>query len=95
MPGVRTVSDRVHETAVTRPRDVRRAGDAVDLRWVKCQRDARDTSIRYAERLSEEKAVRSVGSKGDSYDNAAAESLDSLTSVSLSARRKTGLGSTT
>jgi putative transposase len=36
------------------------------------------TSIRYAERLSGEKAVRSVGSKGDSYDNAAAESLNSL-----------------
>ncbi len=36
------------------------------------------TSIRYAERLSEEKAVRSVGSKGDSYDNAAAEALNSL-----------------
>jgi len=36
------------------------------------------TSIRYAERLAEEKAVRSVGSKGDSYDNAAAESLNSL-----------------
>ena len=36
------------------------------------------TSIRYAERLSEEKAVRSVGSRGDSYDNAAAESLNSL-----------------
>ena len=36
------------------------------------------TSIRYAERLSEERAVRSVGSKGDSYDNAAAEALNSL-----------------
>jgi putative transposase len=36
------------------------------------------TSIRYAERLEEAKAVRSVGSKGDSYDNAAAESLNSL-----------------
>ena len=32
------VSDRVHETVVTRPRDVRRAGDAVDLRWVKYRR---------------------------------------------------------
>jgi putative transposase len=31
------------------------------------------TSIRYAERLSRERAVRSVGSKGDSYDNAAAQ----------------------
>lgn len=36
------------------------------------------TSIRYTERLAEENAVRSVGSKGDSYDNAAAESLNSL-----------------
>src|SRR5258708_32526909 len=36
------------------------------------------TSIRYAERLEEIGAVRSVGSKGDSYDNAAAESLNSL-----------------
>ena len=36
------------------------------------------TSICYAERLAEEKAVRSVGSKGDSYDNAAAEALNSL-----------------
>lgn len=36
------------------------------------------TSIRYTERLGEANAVRSVGSKGDSYDNAAAESLNSL-----------------
>lgn len=36
------------------------------------------TSIRYADRLHEIGAVRSVGSKGDSYDNAAAESLNSL-----------------
>jgi len=34
------------------------------------------TSIRYAERLGE--IGRSVGSKGDSYDNAAAESVNSL-----------------
>jgi putative transposase len=36
------------------------------------------TSIRYTQRLAEANAVRSVGSKGDSYDNAAAESLNSL-----------------
>ena len=36
------------------------------------------TAIRYAERLAGERAVRSVGSKGDSFDNAAAESLNSL-----------------
>jgi transposase len=37
-PGCGTVSGQVHETVVTRPRDVRRAGDAVDLRWVKVRR---------------------------------------------------------
>jgi transposase len=37
-PGCGTVSDRVHEMVVTRPRDVRRAADAVDLRWVKVRR---------------------------------------------------------
>ena len=37
-PDCGTVSGRVHETVVTRPRDVRRAGDAVDLRWVKLRR---------------------------------------------------------
>jgi putative transposase len=36
------------------------------------------TSIRYADRLDEIGAVRSVGRKGDSYDNAAAELLNSL-----------------
>jgi len=37
-PECGTVSDQVHETVVTRPRDVRRAGDAVDLRWIKARR---------------------------------------------------------
>lgn len=36
------------------------------------------TSICYTDRLDEIGAVRSVGSRGDSYDNAAAESLNSL-----------------
>jgi putative transposase len=36
------------------------------------------TSVRYTERLGEISAVRSVGRKGDSYDNAAAEALNSL-----------------
>jgi putative transposase len=34
--------------------------------------------IRYTERLGRSKAVSSVGSKGDSYDNALAESVNSL-----------------
>jgi putative transposase len=36
------------------------------------------TSIRYTERLGEISAVRSVGRKGESYDNVAAEALNSL-----------------
>ena len=34
-PDCGTVSSRPHETVMTRPLDVRRAGDPVDLRWVK------------------------------------------------------------
>jgi transposase len=37
-PQCGVVSDRVHERVVTRPRDVRRAGGVVDLRWVKYRR---------------------------------------------------------
>ena len=39
---------------------------------------AQYTSIRYTQRLEDIGAVRSVGSKGDSYDNAAAEAVNSL-----------------
>ncbi len=41
-------------------------------------RIAEYTAIRYTERLGEISAVRSVGRRGDSYDNAAAESLNGL-----------------
>jgi len=37
-PDCGTVSRRVHETVLARPRDVRRAADPVDLRWVKVRR---------------------------------------------------------
>jgi len=37
-PECGTVSHRVHETVLARPRDVRRAVDPVDLRWVKVRR---------------------------------------------------------
>ena len=40
-------------------------------------------AIRYTERLAEAGAVASVGSKGDSYDNAAAEALNSLFKAEL------------
>jgi putative transposase len=44
-------------------------------------------SIRYTERLAAAGAVASVGSRGDSYDNAAAESLIGLFKTELIRRR--------
>ena len=40
-------------------------------------------SIRYTERLAETAAVNSVGSKGDSYDNALAETMNGLDKAEL------------
>ena len=45
-------------------------------------------AIRYTERLDEAKAVNSVGSKGDSYDNALAETVNGLYKAELIRRRK-------
>lgn len=44
-------------------------------------------SVRYTDRLDAAGALRSVGSKGDSYDNAAAESLIGLYKTELIRRR--------
>jgi putative transposase len=44
-------------------------------------------AIRYTERLAEEGAVTSVGSKGDSYDNALAETVNGLYKAELIYRR--------
>lgn len=44
-------------------------------------------SIRYTERLSEAGAVASVGSKGDSYDNALAETIIGLYKTEVIRRR--------
>jgi transposase InsO family protein len=44
-------------------------------------------SIRYTERLSEAEIVASVGSKGDSYDNALAESFNGLYKTELIHRK--------
>ncbi len=41
------------------------------------------TSIRYSERLDEQAAVPSIGSVGDSYDNALAEALNALYKTEL------------
>jgi putative transposase len=54
-------------------------GDRMDGRLVHhSDRGVQYTAIRYTERLGEISAARSVGRKGDSYDNAAAEALNSL-----------------
>ena len=66
--------------------------DALDMGLWNRQRAGRDVTglvhhsdrgvqyraIRYTERLAEAEAVASVGSRGDSYDNAMAEALNSL-----------------
>ena len=49
-------------------------------------------AIRYAERLAESDAVASVGSKGDSYDNAMAEALNSLYKAELIRNRGPWVG---
>ena len=66
------------------------ARDALELAVFSCQgqlgedlvhhsgRGVQYTSLRYTQRLEDIGAVRSVGSKGDSYDNAAAEAVNSL-----------------
>ena len=41
-------------------------------------RGAQYTAIRYTDRLEEIGAMRSVGSRGDSYDNALAETVNGL-----------------
>jgi putative transposase len=44
-------------------------------------------SIRYTERLADEGAVTSVGSRGDSYDNALAETVNGLYKTELIRRQ--------
>ena len=52
-------------------------------------------AIRYTERLAEAGAVASVGSKGDTYDNAMAEAFNSLFKAELVRNKGPGAPSTT
>jgi putative transposase len=52
-------------------------------------------SIRYTQRLAEAGAATSVGSRGDSYDNALAETIIGLYKTELIRRRGPGRASTT
>ncbi|HEX2942129.1 MAG TPA: IS3 family transposase, partial [Rhodopila sp.] len=56
----------------------RRAGQDVTGLVHHSDRGVQYRAIRYPERLAEAEAVASVGSKGDSYDNAMAEAFNSL-----------------
>ncbi len=56
----------------------RRAGRDVTGLVHHSDRGVQYGAIRYTQRLAEAEAVASVGSRGDSYDNAMAESLNSL-----------------
>ena len=56
----------------------RRAGRDLDQLIHHSDRGVQYLSIRYSERLADNDIVASVGSKGDSYDNAMAESFNGL-----------------
>lgn len=56
----------------------KRAGQDVTGLIHHSDRGVQYRAVRYAERLAEAGAVASVGAKGDSYDNAMAEALNSL-----------------
>lgn len=66
-----------------------RARDGHEIRGLihHSDRGSQYLSLRYTDRLDAAGAVRSVGSKGDSYDNAAAESLIGLYKTELIRRR--------
>ena len=71
-----------------RPRDgdLRPGSPASDLVH-HCDRGVQYLSIRYTERLAEAEAVSSVGIRGDSYDNALAETVNGLYKAELVHRR--------
>jgi putative transposase len=59
------------------------AGQAVDGLIHHSDRGGQYLAIRYTQRLAEAGAVASVGSRGDSYDNALAEAFNSLSKAEL------------
>ncbi len=61
-------------------REIARSSRGTTLEGLVCHSDAGSqfTSLRYGERIAEIGAVSSIGSVGDSYDNALAETVNSL-----------------
>jgi len=64
-----------------------RAGDDLTGLVHHSDRGGQYVAIRYTERLADEGAVGSVGSKGDSYDNALAETVNGLYKTELIRQR--------
>lgn len=64
-----------------------RAGEDLDELVHHSDRGVQYLAIRYTERLADAGAVTSVGSKGDSYDNALAESVNGLYKTELIGRQ--------
>jgi len=64
-----------------------RRGEHLDGLIHHSDRGVQYLAIRYTERLAEAGAVTSVGSRGDSYDNALAESFNGLYKAELIRRR--------
>jgi putative transposase len=64
-----------------------RQGEALDGLVHHSDRGVQYLAIRYTERLAEEGAVASVGSRGDSYDNALAENVNGLYKAELIRRQ--------
>ncbi len=64
-----------------------RRGECLDGLIHHSDRGSQYLAIRYSERLAEAGAVTSVGSRGDSYDNALAESFNGLYKAELIHRR--------
>jgi putative transposase len=62
-------------------------GDQIEGLVHHSDRGVQYLSVRYTERLAEAGAVRSVGSRGDSYDNALAETIVGLYKTELIRRR--------
>ena len=66
---------------------MRKAGLRGVVRGRLCARRSQYVSIKYSERLAEAGIEPSVGSKGDSYDNALAETINGLYKAELIHRR--------
>lgn len=79
------VASNMRTTMVLDALEMARWSRGTQLEGLRCHSDAGSqfTSIRYGERLAELGAVPSIGSVGDSYDNALAETVNGLYKTEL------------